>query len=62
MHLFTLFRGMGFGEGQFPVAERIGRSTVTLPLFPAMRDEDVARVCDAVKSVLGGGVRRAVHA
>ncbi len=62
MHLFRLFREMGYRAGQFPVAERIGGSTVTLPLFPAMRDEDVTRVCDALKSVLGGGVRRAVQA
>ena len=30
----------------FPNAERIGRETVTLPLFPAMRDSDVDRVVE----------------
>ena len=35
-----------------PNAERIGRATVTLPLFPAMTDADVERVCDAVRDVL----------
>ena len=62
MHLFTLFRGMGFGEGRFPVAERIGRSTVTLPLFPAMRDDDVTRVCEAARVALAGAPRRRVGA
>ncbi|WP_374420346.1 DegT/DnrJ/EryC1/StrS family aminotransferase [Chromobacterium sp.] len=52
MHLFTLFREMGFQPGNFPVAEDIGRRTVTLPLFPAMADEDVERVCAAVSAVL----------
>jgi hypothetical protein len=52
MHLFTLFRAMGFKEGDFPVAERIGRQTVTLPLFPAMTAGDVQKVCDAVSTVL----------
>lgn len=52
MHLFTLFREMGFQPGDFPVAEDIGRRTVTLPLFPAMADEDVERVCAAVSGVL----------
>jgi len=51
MHLFTLFRAMGFAEGDFPVAEDVGRRTVTLPLFPAMRDEDVLRVCNAVSKI-----------
>lgn len=52
MHLFTLYRSRGFREGQFPAAERIGRSTVTLPLFPAMTNADVERVCAAVSEVL----------
>ncbi len=52
MHLFTLYRGLGFREGNFPVAEKIGRFIVTLPLFPAMRDDDVDRVCAAVARTL----------
>jgi len=52
MHLFTLYRGLGHREGDFPLAERIGRSIVTLPLFPAMADADVDRVCDALRRVL----------
>jgi len=52
MHLFTLFSAMGFAKGDFPHAEDIGRRTVTLPLFPAMQDADVKRVCDAISRVL----------
>ena len=58
MHLFTLFRRRGFGDGDFPVAEDIGRRTVTLPLFPAMRDEDVPRVCEAVSRVVNAAQRQ----
>jgi dTDP-4-amino-4,6-dideoxygalactose transaminase len=52
IHLTTLFRGKGFREGQFPVSERIGRETVTLPLFPEMRSSDVDRVCESMKRIL----------
>jgi dTDP-4-amino-4,6-dideoxygalactose transaminase len=52
MHLFKLYRGLGWREGQFPHAERIGRSIATLPLFPAMADADVDRVCEAARKVL----------
>jgi dTDP-4-amino-4,6-dideoxygalactose transaminase len=52
MHLFTLYRSLGWKAGQFPHAERIGRSICTLPLFPAMKDEDVDRVCEAARKVL----------
>jgi dTDP-4-amino-4,6-dideoxygalactose transaminase len=34
LHLFSLYRALGFREGQYPHAERIGRETITLPLFP----------------------------
>lgn len=52
MHLFKLYRAQGWREGQFPHAERIGRGIVTLPLFPAMADSDVDRVCEAARKVL----------
>jgi dTDP-4-amino-4,6-dideoxygalactose transaminase len=54
IHLFTAYRAMGYREGQFPNAERIGRQTVTLPLFPAMELEDVDRVVAGVEKVLRG--------
>ncbi|HET7763528.1 MAG TPA: DegT/DnrJ/EryC1/StrS aminotransferase family protein [Burkholderiales bacterium] len=52
IHLFSLYRSLGWREGQYPNAERIGKGIATLPLFPAMRDADVERVCEAVKRVL----------
>ena len=48
IHLFTLYRKRGFREGMFPQAERIGAGILTLPLFPAMTQGDVERVCEAV--------------
>jgi dTDP-4-amino-4,6-dideoxygalactose transaminase len=52
LHLFSAYRRLGFREGQFPHAERIGREIVTLPLFPAMTDSNVDRVVEAVASIL----------
>ena len=52
MHLFSLYRGMGYREGDFPQAERIGRETVTLPLFPAMQTNDIERVCATISEIL----------
>jgi dTDP-4-amino-4,6-dideoxygalactose transaminase len=61
MHLFGLFRELGWRAGEFPQAERIGARSVTLPLFPAMRDADVTRVAAALRGVLRGAVRRDVR-
>jgi len=52
IHLFSAYRAMGYLEGQFPNAERVGRETVTLPLFPAMSAQDVDRVVQAVGPAL----------
>lgn len=51
IHLFTMYRALGFKEGQFPHTERLGRAILTLPLYPAMTDADVARVCEAVNAI-----------
>ncbi|MFL6711199.1 MAG: DegT/DnrJ/EryC1/StrS family aminotransferase [Massilia sp.] len=51
-HLTTLGRSLGYRDGQFPHAERIGRETVTLPLHCAMTSDDVARVTLTVKTVI----------
>ena len=57
IHLFSAYRALGYREGQFPNAERIGRETITLPLFPAMSDSDPERVVTAVSEVLRGAMR-----
>jgi len=52
IHLFTFYRERGFTDGMFPIAERVGKQIVTLPLFPSMTESDVERVVSAVKSCL----------
>lgn len=52
LHLFSLYRALGFRGGDFPEAERIGAATLTLPLFPSMQDSDVDRVCSALTASL----------
>jgi dTDP-4-amino-4,6-dideoxygalactose transaminase len=54
IHLFSAYRALGYREGQFPNAERIGRETITLPLFPAMELNDVDRVVAAVNEITTG--------
>ena len=58
LHLFTAYRKLGYREGDFPNAERIGRETATLPLFPTMDVSDVDRVCHAAREILGAAGRK----
>jgi len=52
IHLFKLYRRMGWKDGDFPHAENAGRNLLTLPLFPAMESSDVVRVVDSLASIL----------
>jgi dTDP-4-amino-4,6-dideoxygalactose transaminase len=53
VHLLGFYRErFGFQEGRFPVAERIGASTITLPLWPGLPEAAQARVVAEVKDLL----------
>jgi len=54
MPLFSMYRKMGWQPGDFPVAERIGEETLTLPLFPTMTLDDVDRVAAALTGIING--------
>lgn len=53
IHLLTFYRQTyGYQRGTFPVAEKIGDSTITIPLYPKLSDEEVQYVIGAVKDVM----------
>jgi len=50
IHLLTYFKDtFGFKRGDFPNAELIGDSTISLPFYPKMRDEEVDYVAKQVR-------------
>lgn len=52
VHLLTYYRETyGYERGSFPIAERIGDSTITLPLYPKLSNEEVQYVIKGVKDV-----------
>jgi dTDP-4-amino-4,6-dideoxygalactose transaminase len=51
VHLQPDYQRLGFKKGMFPESERYYEEAITLPLFPAMRDEDVLRVKQALENV-----------
>lgn len=54
IHLLRYYRErFGYKEGDFPVAEKIGAGTITMPLYPKMNDDEVDYVIKTVKQVMG---------
>ena len=54
VHLLRYHREKyGYRRGRFPNAERIGDSTVSLPLYPRLADEEVEHVIRQVRRFFG---------
>lgn len=52
VHLQPYYKQLGYGYGTCPNAEKLYEEIITLPLFPAMTEEDVKDVIEAVNKVL----------
>lgn len=58
VHLLKYYRErFGFQRGQFPHAERIGDSTITLPLYSKLADAEIDYVAESVTAVATSGSR-----
>lgn len=42
------FRNLALDPGQFPVAERISKTVLSLPVWPGLTDDQVTHICDLI--------------
>lgn len=52
VYWFPYYKGLGYKKGLCPVAEEIYQTIMSIPLYPRMKDQDVADVIQAVKKVV----------
>jgi dTDP-3-amino-3,4,6-trideoxy-alpha-D-glucose transaminase len=50
IHLQPAYAALGLGRGDLPVAERLAGENCSLPIFPAIEDQQIAEIVAAVKS------------
>ncbi|MEE9614101.1 MAG: DegT/DnrJ/EryC1/StrS family aminotransferase [Thermodesulfobacteriota bacterium] len=55
VHLQKVYRDLGHKRGSFPVAERLSKRILSLPLYPELPLDDVKKVCRAIKKFYGAG-------
>jgi len=48
VHLQPAYAHLGYGEGDFPVAEAYARRTLSLPMFPELIKEQIEYVVEAI--------------
>ncbi|AMM32159.1 erythromycin biosynthesis sensory transduction protein eryC1 [Sinomonas atrocyanea] len=54
VHLTEAFSSLGYGPGDFPVAEAAAEQILSLPMFPHLTDGQVERVAEAVAQAVAG--------
>lgn len=53
IHLLKFYREkFGCKEGDFPIAEDIGKRTISLPLYPKLRDEELVYILNTLKEII----------
>lgn len=52
IHLTSAFAGLGYAEGTFPVAERVAREILSLPLFPEITPTQQERVVSVLMAAI----------
>jgi dTDP-4-amino-4,6-dideoxygalactose transaminase len=49
VHLQPYYRSQGFKKGDFPMAEKYYELTISLPLYPNLKDKDLVAIVKNIK-------------
>jgi dTDP-4-amino-4,6-dideoxygalactose transaminase len=55
VHLQPAFEQLGYRKGQFPIAEKLAREMLCLPMRPNLSDSEIDYVCDSLRRFFRGG-------
>jgi len=52
LHLVNALKFLGYKEGDFPVAERISKSVLAIPIYPELTFQDQEDIVDEIRQAL----------
>lgn len=56
LHLQKCFSYLGYKQGDFPVAEKVSKEILALPIYPEITEDEVDFVCSTIKRFYEGGL------
>ena len=55
LHLQDALKYLGCGPGDFPVSERAQGEVLSLPMYPELQPDQIAKIAESIKGVLSRG-------
>jgi dTDP-4-amino-4,6-dideoxygalactose transaminase len=53
-HLQNAYKDLGYGKGDFPIAEKMAETCLSLPLYPGLTPQQVNKVSTAIRTFYNG--------
>lgn len=54
LHMQKAFSYLGYKEGDFPIAEKVSKEILALPIYPEITKDEVEYVCETIKNFYRG--------
>lgn len=54
LHQQPLYKKLGYSEEKYPISESLAKSVLSLPVHPALNNDDLKKIADSVEEILGG--------
>lgn len=53
-HLQEAYQYLGYGKGDFPIAEKMADTVLSLPIYPGLKDHEIDYICEKLISFQNG--------
>ena len=52
LHLQKGYRPLGYKKGDFPIAEKVAKEVISIPMYPHLTEDKISYVCRGIKESL----------